>query len=240
MFLKEWINVSMVNELPKKIKDVYVYIKHIVDTVNIMCYILLGGIFMATKSYHHGNLEEKLIEAGLEILDAVGIHGLSLRKVAAACDVSHAAPYKHFASKEELLDAMQKYVADRFGEALQNTLIQYSEHENKMLYFAQSYLRFFIEKPHYARFLTTQSGMEVNLSSLEEPSDYYPFEVFRKAAIQEVERYNVPEHLRQQTIISMWAMVHGVSSLAIMQGVHFKGDWQQLLKNIMIQNHNGG
>ena len=44
-------------------------------------------------NYHHGNLRNALIEAGLKIINESGEDSLSLRKVAAACNVSHAAPY---------------------------------------------------------------------------------------------------------------------------------------------------
>ncbi len=43
-------------------------------------------------SYHHGNLRQALIEAGIRIINEKGEDDLSLRKVAAACGVSHAAP----------------------------------------------------------------------------------------------------------------------------------------------------
>ncbi|MDY4097642.1 MAG: TetR family transcriptional regulator [Lachnospiraceae bacterium] len=39
---------------------------------------------------------------------------LSLRKVAMACNVSHAAPYSHFANKEEVLSAMQLHITEQF------------------------------------------------------------------------------------------------------------------------------
>lgn len=45
----------------------------------------------------------------IKLVNTEGLHSFSLRKVATACGVSHAAPYSHFQSKEELLDAMQQY-----------------------------------------------------------------------------------------------------------------------------------
>ena len=61
------------------------------------------------QSYHHKDLRNALIEKGIEIVSKEGIHSFSLRKVAAACGVSHAAPYSHFQNKEELLEAMQLF-----------------------------------------------------------------------------------------------------------------------------------
>ena len=56
--------------------------------------------------YHHGNLRQALIDAGIKIINENGEEALSLRKAAAACDVSHAAPYAHFKDKDELLEAI--------------------------------------------------------------------------------------------------------------------------------------
>ena len=56
-------------------------------------------------NYHHGDLKNALIRAGIEILSKEGVQALSLRKVAKQAGVSHAAPYAHFADKQALLAA---------------------------------------------------------------------------------------------------------------------------------------
>ena len=61
---------------------------------------------MPTKSYHHGDLKNALIQAGVEILSKEGIEGLSLRKVAQRVGVSHNAPYSHFPDKQSLIAAV--------------------------------------------------------------------------------------------------------------------------------------
>jgi AcrR family transcriptional regulator len=58
------------------------------------------------KTYHHGDLKNALIKAGVEILAKDGVSGLSLRKVAGRAGVSHAAPYSHFADKQALIAAI--------------------------------------------------------------------------------------------------------------------------------------
>lgn len=62
------------------------------------------------KKYHHGDLKTELIKAGLQMIQEKGIEKVSLRKLAAMCNVSEAAPYSHFKNKEELLFAIQEYV----------------------------------------------------------------------------------------------------------------------------------
>src|SRR6266542_1859848 len=58
------------------------------------------------KTYHHGDLKNALIKAGVEILAKDGVSGLSLRKVASKAGVSHTAPYSHFADKQALIAAI--------------------------------------------------------------------------------------------------------------------------------------
>ena len=67
-----------------------------------------------SDSYHHGNLRQALIDAGVRIINESGEENLSLRQVALRCKVSHAAPYAHFKDKEELVEAIKTSVTEQF------------------------------------------------------------------------------------------------------------------------------
>lgn len=58
------------------------------------------------RPYHHGNLRQSLLDAAVPLLAQKGVAGLSLREVAKQAGVSHAAPYRHFADKRALLEAL--------------------------------------------------------------------------------------------------------------------------------------
>lgn len=60
----------------------------------------------ARDSYHHGDLRNALIRAGMEIIEEKGLPGLSLRAIAARAGVSHTAPRNHFGSLKGLLTAI--------------------------------------------------------------------------------------------------------------------------------------
>lgn len=191
---------------------------------------------MKEKSYHHGNLENILIEEGISLINAEGLQNFSLRKVAARCGVSHAAPYKHFPNKEVLLEAIQKYVTGQFSEVLEDCLKIHEEDPDKMIFLGKSYLKFFLDNPHYFRFFMSNSGAQIDLSRMKSVSGYRPFEIFKTAAMKEMKKYGVPNTFQHQTIISMWAMVHGITALAVMNGVYYKGDWSRLLESILKEN----
>src|SRR6185369_3293046 len=57
-------------------------------------------------AYHHGDLRNALLAAGRALLAEGGTPALSLREAARRAGVSHAAPYRHFASREALLAAI--------------------------------------------------------------------------------------------------------------------------------------
>lgn len=69
---------------------------------------------MDRAAYHHGDLKSALIGAALAAVETGGAEAVSLRELAAQLGVSRAAPYRHFADRDQLLAA----VAARGFEAL--------------------------------------------------------------------------------------------------------------------------
>ena len=61
---------------------------------------------MAKRRYHHGNLRQTLIEAGVALIAQQGVDGFNLRELARRAGVSPGAPYRHFADKDALLAAV--------------------------------------------------------------------------------------------------------------------------------------
>ncbi|MEO9655265.1 TetR/AcrR family transcriptional regulator [Marinomonas sp.] len=55
------------------------------------------------KHYHHGDLNQSLLNAASLILRNEGVEGLSMRKLADQVGVSRTAPYHHFKDKNALL-----------------------------------------------------------------------------------------------------------------------------------------
>src|SRR3954451_22578839 len=56
-------------------------------------------------TYHHGNLRAELLRTAVDLAREQGPSGVVLREVARRAGVSHNAAYRHFADREELLDA---------------------------------------------------------------------------------------------------------------------------------------
>jgi AcrR family transcriptional regulator len=73
-----------------------------------------------SRKYHHGNLREALIEAGLVLIAEKGVRALTLREIGARAGVSRMAAYRHFKNKEDLLLAISEAGFVRFGDKLEN------------------------------------------------------------------------------------------------------------------------
>ncbi len=70
------------------------------------------------RPYHHGDLRAALLDAAGRWLDEQGAASLTLRELARAAGVSHAAPYHHFASRDELLAGVAERAFDRLADAM--------------------------------------------------------------------------------------------------------------------------
>lgn len=190
---------------------------------------------MTAKPYHRENLRELLIEAGIKLMNEKGFSNLSLREIAKQCQTSHSAPYRHFSSKEELLNAMRKHIEVRFVEVLENAIRKEHGSFSSMIEFGKAYVSFFLENPEYYTFFTHQDGTYVNLSSQtgNMESNYKPFLIFKEYAESCLTHFGIPPEKHFIKIIGMWAIVHGIAGMATITGVHYDGNWEELTELIL-------
>ncbi len=70
------------------------------------------------ERYHHGRLRAALLEAALQLIDEQGLDALTLRRLARRVGVTHAAPYRHFRNKAELVAAVATQGFEQLAERL--------------------------------------------------------------------------------------------------------------------------
>ncbi|MEU9401724.1 TetR/AcrR family transcriptional regulator [Streptomyces sp. NPDC048242] len=102
-----------------------------------------------TRPYHHGDLRAALLENAERTLRDKGAGALSLRELARATGVSHAAPGRHFKDKQALLDALALDGYERLDRALTAATAADpgAPLEQRMTALARAYLGFAIENP---------------------------------------------------------------------------------------------
>lgn len=192
------------------------------------------------EAYHHENLREALIENGLKILDAEGYGGLSLRKVAKACGVSHAAPYRHFKDKEELILAIAAEVLHRFNEALRAAIAKHpGDARGQVNEMGCAYVRFFVENPAYLRLLFfSDVGRRIDGklanggAALEKPKNTFYDAINRYAAENGVaDSADMPE--KEALALGAWGLVHGITVLLVQGDFSCEGDYMRLVRRII-------
>ena len=110
------------------------------------------------------NTRNELILAGIRELHERGITDFSIRRVAASCGVSCAAPYRHFKNKEDFIDSIIGYINRKWY--LEQNMIpsSYSNTRERLVEISVEYVRFLVENPDYYTIimLNTDSGSVVS------------------------------------------------------------------------------
>lgn len=201
---------------------------------------------MANRSYHHKDLKSELIREGLSILDREGYEGVSLRKVAKACNVSQTAPYRHFKNKDELITAIMMEAMQKFNQSLEAAAIKYPDDPTKRLKeMGIAYIRFFSRNPEYLRLLfsgdlfnrmgTTRSeGCQDICGPENHFKSGHPFATFYRA----VENYAAVSENNtmelDELVLYCWGLVHGISVLITNQEkIPYQGNYLELVEKII-------
>ena len=190
---------------------------------------------MKENTYHHGNLKEALIAAGLKILSEDGVEGLSLRKVARKVGVSHAAPYNHFSDKQALLAAISTAGFEQLYINLSATFTAAKASSGEILpQIAWAYLQFALEDP--GRFRLMFSG------ALEVETDHPDYVVVSQKNItlfEEIiafcqERGELYQGNSTHHAIRIWSLVHGFTNLVLEDQFPHEYLENQTLKDLLI------
>ncbi len=190
---------------------------------------------MSGDNYHHGNLQLALIETGIALINKEGLGGFSLRKVAALCNVSHAAPYAHFKDKNQLQKAMREYVASKFTKLFEDILLNNDKNHPSIIdKLGIAYVSFFIDNPEYFNFLFAQGDIKINLSISDTAKDSFPaFQIFKDTATAIYKSLRLPDSQIENIIIIKWSVVHGLASIATMDGATYDKDWKSQIAELL-------
>jgi AcrR family transcriptional regulator len=159
------------------------------------------------RAYHHGDLREALVEAGLELLVEQGAEKLSLREVARIVGVSHNAPYKHFPTREALLAAMAvrgfEQLAARIGAAARRA------RGDKAIARGVAYIDFALENAALFRLMFSGAIDRALFPEVRAAS---------AAGLAELGNFVEGEYGREalgEATISAWAFAHGLAQLIL-------------------------
>ena len=105
------------------------------------------------------SVREQLIAAGTAELEAHGIADFSLRRVAAACNSSCAAPYKHFKNRGEFINSIFAYIKNQLDLLLDQVKKVYpNDPKTQLIESCMAYIRFCTANPHFRAVLMLAGG----------------------------------------------------------------------------------
>jgi AcrR family transcriptional regulator len=160
------------------------------------------------KTYHHGNLREALLTAGAKLLAQRGAAQLTLRDIAKAAQVSHAAPYHHFASLEELLAAIAEQGFSALAEAMASAA-KAKDFRERLVAICAAYVAFGRAQPALFRLMfgpvLTQKDRYLGLKTTADSA----FSILLMAALD----YDPAEG--QLLALTGWSLAHGLANLSI-------------------------
>lgn len=164
------------------------------------------------KPYHHGSLKQALVAAGIDILDARGLEGLSLRAIAAHVGVSHTAPKNHFGSLKGLLTAIATEGFRRHTAYMQDGIADGSPKARQRAAM-QGYIRFAAAHPHLFRLMFSPSLCDYDDPDLTAAAQASYGVLKGIAKGLDWDKSTLPDaDLRSE--LMLWSLVHGFATLS--------------------------
>jgi AcrR family transcriptional regulator len=161
------------------------------------------------NTYHHGDLRDALVQAALAEVEQGGPEAVSIKALAKKLGVSQPAPYRHFADREALLEAVTAEAFRQFSAVLRDSITKPSK-RSKLSRFAQATLAFGLRRNGIYRLMFASRTMACTPKGSE----------LRNAAMQTfgllLDALEAPAVglIRERHALKIWAALHGVVMLA--------------------------
>lgn len=166
---------------------------------------------MSRSRYHHGDLRAALVAKALGMLEKGSLEALSLREIARNVGVSATAVYRHFPSKEDLLQALAAHGLELLG-AQQRKVAVRARGQNAFAQTGRAYVRFALAHPSLFRLIFTHTPNQIRPDS-DTPADS-PFRFLLENVGRALGEGAQPDEIFVQALRS-WSLVHGLAMLIL-------------------------
>jgi AcrR family transcriptional regulator len=167
------------------------------------------------QRYHHGDLRRALLDAALRIAAQSGPGALSLRELARCAGVSHAAPYRHFASREALLVALAVEGFTGLHEEMEAGARAARTPLERLRALGVAYVRYAVAHPGHFRVMFSselhEGAEQARLTAASEPTLRALVDAVAESQAEGLVGAGAPRSLA----VPAWSMVHGLSMLII-------------------------
>ena len=172
---------------------------------------------MKKQGYHHGNLKEELLKSAFEHIHNHDVEDLTLKILADKTGTSKSAIYRHFASKDDLIEKLIINGFEQFDNAISPILNDRTIPLVDRLYLAgKKYIEFAIENPNLYRLLFGRKFWHIREKIIDiKNSDSSGFGALR-SAVEEGQKEGIVKDGDSFTFtVVVWSSLHGLSSLII-------------------------
>jgi AcrR family transcriptional regulator len=111
-----------------------------------------------TQAQRGSRSRAAILSAAARAIARDGYHGMSMRDLAKATGLGLASSYAHFASKEDILFALQSEAFDALIDGAQRAIARDEDPSRRLHAFILSHLRFFAAHPDLLRVLVQEAG----------------------------------------------------------------------------------
>jgi len=172
---------------------------------------------MIKKNYHHGNLKDESIQIAFDFIAKEDFDKLTLKVLSDAMGTSRSAIYKHFASKDKLIEAMIDKGFEKFDSSFSPVLSDTTQPlVDRFYHSAKLYVDFAKNNPTLYRLLFGKKYAHLREAIISiKDEDCSGFGTLKKAIEEGQESGILKEESSYDRAIMIWAMLHGFASLII-------------------------
>jgi AcrR family transcriptional regulator len=171
----------------------------------------------ANAPYHHGALRDALLEAAERVLERDGLAGLTLRAVARAAGVSHAAPTHHFGDLTGLVSELAAIGFRQFNEAMATATAAGTTLTEKAMARAKAYVAYAQAHPGIYGLMFRTERLDMTRPSLHEAASASFAGLTGAIGASRQEQISEQALSLEQAadIVRAWSLVHGFTMLLL-------------------------
>lgn len=165
------------------------------------------------KPYHHGHLEAALLKTAIQLIGEVGPAGFTFREVARRAGVSHNAPYRHFAGKDDLLLAVAAEGFERLRVAMMKHMECGTSAGERLVLCGCGYVDFALHWPQHFLVMFDLAG-SLNGEAKQKDIGQSAFQVLLDAITEAQKAGVIARGDPIRMAWTAWSLVHGIAKLA--------------------------
>jgi AcrR family transcriptional regulator len=185
--------------------------------------------------YHHGNLKASLVGVALRVIEERREASFTIRELAKLVGVSHAAAYRHFRSKRELLAQIAEEgfhgLQASFYDALKENIGKSCRARIKAL--GTSYIGYALAHPgHFRAMFHVELRTHHDFPSLKEAATR-AFGILLDAVTEGISRRELVRRPARGLAMMAWSAVHGASLLLLDEQIESPPGPEELIELVI-------